>query len=208
MLHWFNFGAFLEEFSLNCCVFSVYRVSQNHKGPQQQQPPQHRYMNDYNPQMSHVRPEPHQSFQQRSTNQLQAINEILSKSKSALNNLQKNQEQMKVFPEDAPQKPASASNSSSDKKSLKLQIDRLNSEQIEQMTRSVSSFAKNSPESAKKLGVIKDEVDLFSLMKADERTLKRKTDNDVCACKYFKSHIRVIEHVIKMVFLSFHSFST
>lgn len=50
--------------------------------------------------------------------------------------------------------------------------------------KSVSEFAKNSPESAKKLGVIKDEMDIFSLMKADERILKRKpADNDSCPCK-------------------------
>lgn len=141
--------------------------------------------NDYNQQLGHIKPEMHQTYQQRTTNQLQAINEILMKSKSSLNNLQKNQEHMKVFPEDAPPPPKpTPSNSSNDKKSLKIQLNRLNPDHIEQMGISVSEFAKNSPESAKKLGVIKDEVDLFSLMKADERNLKRKpADNDVCPCK-------------------------
>ncbi|XP_055299107.1 nipped-B protein isoform X6 [Sitodiplosis mosellana] len=138
--------------------------------------------NDFNQQLGLVKPEMHQSYQQRTNNQLQAINEILMKSKSALNNLQKNQEHMKVFPEDPPPPPKPApGHSSNDKKSLKIQLNRLHPEHIEQMGKSVSEFAKNSPESAKKLGVIKDEVDLFSLMKADERNLKRKpADNDVC----------------------------
>lgn len=142
--------------------------------------------NDFNQQLGHIiKPEMHQSYQQRTSNQLQAINEILMKSKSSLNNLQKNQEHMKVFPEDAPPPPKPVpSNSSNDKKSLKIQLNRLNPDHIEQMGISVSEFAKNSPESAKKLGVIKDEMDLFSLMKADERNLKRKpADNDVCPCK-------------------------
>lgn len=157
--------------------FSVYRT-QNHKVGG-------RPHNDYNQQMGQVKPEIHQSYQQRTNNQLQAINEILKKSKSALNNLQKNQEHMKVFPEDPPPPPKPApSNSSNDKKSLKIQLSRLNPEHIEQMGKSVSQFAKNSPESAKKLGVIKDEMDLFSLMKAEDRNLKRKTAvNDVCPCK-------------------------
>lgn len=110
------------------------------------------------------------------------------KSKSMLNNIQKNQEQMKVFPDDPPPPPkaAPATNSAADKKSLRITLNRLNPEHIEQMGKSVSEFAKNSPESAKKLGVFKDEIDMFSLMKADERTnLKRKPDNDVCPCKYF-----------------------
>lgn len=127
-----------------------------------------------------------QSYQQKTTNQLQNINEILMKRNSALNNLQKNQEQMKVFPNDPPPppKPTSAT-TAADKKSLKITLNRLNPEHIEQMGKSVSEFAKNSPESAKKLGVIKDEMDMFSLMKADERNLKRKTDNDVCPCKFY-----------------------
>lgn len=133
--------------------------------------------------MMNVKPEFHQSYQQRTHNQLAAINEILMKSKSSLNNLQKNQEHMKVFPEDPPPPPKPASSNATDKKSLKIQLNRLNPEHIEQMGRSVSEFAKNSPESAKKLGVIKDEMDLFSLMKAEDRNLKRKTENDVCPCK-------------------------
>lgn len=109
------------------------------------------------------------------------------KSKSMLNNIQKNQDQMKVFPDDppAPPKPTPAT-TAADKKSLKITLNRLNPEHIEQMGKSVSEFAKNSPESAMKLGVIKDEMDMFSLMKAEDRSLKRKTENDVCPCKCFK----------------------
>lgn len=160
----------------------VHSSIQNHKGQQRTS------MNDYNQQMQPMRPEMQHSYHQRTSNQLQNINEILLKSKSVLNHLQKNQEQMKVFPDDplpAPKPtPASGQNSSTDKKSLKIQLNRLNPEHIEQMGKSVSEFAKNSPESAKKLGVIKDEIDMFSLMKADERNLKRKPiENDVCPCK-------------------------
>lgn len=108
-----------------------------------------------------------------------------------LNNLQKNPVQMKVFPEDPPAPPplpspkqsAVASNSANDKKLLKITLNRLDPEHIEQMGKSVSEFAKNSPESAKKLGVLKDEIDMFSLIKADERNLKRKPENDVCPCE-------------------------
>lgn len=142
--------------------------------------------NEFNQQVGQAKSEMHQSYQQRTNNQLQAINEILMKSKSSLNHLQKNQENTRVFPEDRPPpaKPA-PSNSSNDKKSLKIQLNRLHPEHIERMGISVSEFAKNSPESAKKLGVIKDEMDLFSLIKADERNLKRKSStNDVCACKF------------------------
>lgn len=109
------------------------------------------------------------------------------KSKSMLNNLQKNPVQMKVFPEDPPAPPqpppkAVASNSANDKKLLKITLNRLDPQHIEQMGKSVSEFAKNSPESAKKLG-IKDELDMFSLIKGDERNLKRKSENDVCPCE-------------------------
>lgn len=107
-----------------------------------------------------------------------------------LNNLQKNPVQMKVFPEDPPAPPppppnptALASNSANDKKLLKITLNRLEPEHIERMGISVSEFAKNSPESAKKLGVIKDEMDMFSLIKGDERNLKRKSENDVCPCE-------------------------
>lgn len=134
--------------------------------------------------MGQNRVEMQQSYQQRTNNQLQTINEILMKSKSALNNMQKNQEQMKVFPDDPPPPPKPAPSNSSDKKSLKIQLSRLNPHQIEQMGKSVTDFVKNSPDSAKKLGVIKDDLDIFSLMKADERSLKRKpVENDVCPCK-------------------------
>lgn len=165
--------------SSNSNVFSSFYSAQNHKGQ-----PQQRTSNDFNQSMH-----PNQTHQQRSsTNQLQSINEILMKSKSMLNNLQKNPIQMKVFPEDppAPAQPppkAAASNSASDKKLLKITLNRLEPEHIEQMGKSVSEFARNSPESAKKLGVIKDEIDMFSLIKADERNLKRKPENDVCPCE-------------------------
>lgn len=166
------------QFDICVLFFHPNRVPQNHKNPQRTS------INDYNQQSGHARVEMQQSYQQRTSNQLQTINEILMKSKSALNNMQKNQEQMKVFPDDPPPPPKPAPSNSSDKKSVKIQLNRLNPDQIEQMSKSVSEFAKNSPESAKKLGVIKDDLDIFSLMKADERSLKRKpVENDVCPCK-------------------------
>lgn len=89
---------------------------------------------DNTQQLGHMKPEFHQSYQQRTNNQLQAINEILMKSKSSINSLQKNQENMKVFPEDPPpQAKPMPSNSASDKKSLKIQLNRLHPEHIEQM---------------------------------------------------------------------------
>lgn len=180
---------FYIEFHSKFMCFSV----QNHKGLQHQ-----RLSNDYNNQQMHPTRSDYtnQTHQQRSTNQLQTINEIIMKSKSMLNNLQKNPVQMKMFPEDPPAPPPSlpaaaqlpkssavASNSANDKKLLKITLNRLDPEHIEQMGKSVSEFARNSPESAKKLGVIKDEMDLFSLIKSDERNLKRKPENDVCPCK-------------------------
>lgn len=67
------------------------------------------------------------------------------------------------------------------KKSLKLQLKRLNPEQIEQIEqivvgrRKISKFAKNQPEPAKKLAVIEKDKD---------RNLKRKIENvAVCLCK-------------------------
>lgn len=166
-------------------VFVIFFYSaQNHKGQQQQQ---HRTGNDFNQTMHPSRPD-HSHQQRTSSNQLQTINEILMKSKSLIN-LQKNSTPMKVFPEDPPAPPqpppkAAASNSAAnDKKLLKITLNRLDPEHIEQMGKSVSEFAKNSPESAKKLGVFKDEMDMFSLIKGDERNLKRKPENDVCACE-------------------------
>lgn len=176
--------AHLKSVGLHFYLLLLFFSSQNHKGQQQ------RIGNDFNQQMHQSRDHSNQTHQQRSTNQLQTINEILMKSKSMLNNLQKNPVQMKVFPEDppAPAPPPSkplevASNSANDKKLLKITLNRLDPDHIEQMGKSVSEFAKNSPESAKKLGVIKDEMDMFSLIKGDERNLKRKPENDVCPCE-------------------------
>lgn len=133
------------------------------------------------------------SFQQRTTNQLQAINDILSKSRSAaFNQFQRSQDQ-KVFPEDPPPPPPpqpqpqeqqkAAATSNNDMKSLRVTLNRLQPDQIEQMGKSVSEFAKNSPQSAKELGVIKSDMDMFSLIKAEDRNLKRKPVVDSCPCK-------------------------
>lgn len=135
-----------------------------------------------------------QSYQQRATNQLQSINEILSKTRSTVfSQLQRTQDQ-KVFPEDPPpqpkpqpqpqqQKSAATSNSNNDMKALRVTLNRLQPEHIEQMSKSVSEFAKTQPQSAKDLGVIKSDLDMFSLIKAEDRNLKRKTGDDSCPCK-------------------------
>lgn len=136
-----------------------------------------------------------QSYQQRATNQLQTINEILSKTRSTVfSQIQKTQDQ-KIFPEDpAPQpkpqpqpqpqqqKSAATSNSNNDMKALRVTLNRLQPEHIEQMSKSVSEFAKTQPQSAKDLGVIKSDLDIFSLIKAEDRNLKRKTSDDSCPC--------------------------
>lgn len=151
--------------------------SSNHKGAQQ----------NHHPVTS-------QTYQQRATNQLQTINEILSKTRSTVfSQLQRNQDQ-KVFPEDPPpqpkpepqpqqQKAAATSNSNSDMKALRVTLNRLQPEHIEQMSKSVSEFAKTQPQSAKDLGVIKSDLDMFSLIKAEDRNLKRRTGDDSCPCK-------------------------
>lgn len=87
-----------------------------------------------------------------------------------------------------PMEPASeskipAQSSSSNKTNLKVNLSRLNPDHIKQMEHSVSEFAKKSPETAKKLGVIRNELDMFELMKADERPVKRK-HVDEPLCKY------------------------
>lgn len=111
--------------------------------------------------------------QQRSLTNQQTIKEILMKNKSMLNNLQKNLVQMKMFPEDPPVPPqpppkAAGSNSANAKKLLKTILNRLELEHIDQMGKSVSKFARNSLELVKELGVIKDEMDMSSFIKADE----------------------------------------
>lgn len=70
-----------------------------------------------------------------------------------------------------------------DGKLPKIILIRLDPDYIEQMGKSVSEFIKNSPELAVKLGLIKNEVDMFSTTKADEQNLKHKSKNDGCLCK-------------------------
>lgn len=52
-----------------------------------------------------------------------------------------------------------------------MTISRLKVEDEVLMQRSLSEFAKKSPELARKLGVVKDESDMFSRMKADGKHL-------------------------------------
>lgn len=73
------------------------------------------------------------------------------------------EQQMKVFPED----PLPAAPSIPVIKKPKVTLSRLNSEDEELMQKSLSEFAKKQPDLARKLGVIKDESDMFSKMKAD-----------------------------------------
>lgn len=133
---------------------------------------------------------PPQSFQQRSTNTLQQLNEILSKSKYQFPVAQNQVDNKSVaLANVAPMAPEAsnskipATSSSSGKTNLKVNLNRLNPEHIKLMEHSVSEFAKNAPETAKKLGVIRNEMDMFELMKADERTAKRKNPDDGPLCK-------------------------
>lgn len=107
-----------------------------------------------------------QLYQQKTNKQLLEINEILSKSKSQFAQIVKQQEQqMKIFPEDPP--PPPPVDMVPIIKKPKVTLSRLTSEDEELMQKSLSEFAMKSPDLARKLGVIKDEADTFSKMKAD-----------------------------------------
>lgn len=93
------------------------------------------------------------------------INEILSKSKASFVHALKDQKQ-KVFPEDLPP-PESAPPVKPIIQTPKVTLSRLSSEDQKLMQRSLTEFAEKSPDLAKKLGVIKDELDPFSVMKAE-----------------------------------------
>lgn len=96
------------------------------------------------------------------------INEILSKSKSSFVQLPKYPEQIKVFPEDPPDiKPEISIEKAMIMRKSKVTLNRLNMEDEELMQKSLTEFAKKSPELARQLGVIKDDSDTFSQMKAD-----------------------------------------
>lgn len=77
----------------------------------------------------------------------------------------------------------SPTSSAPNKTKLKVNLSRLDPEHIKRMEHSVSEFAKNSPETAKKIGVIRNETDMFELIKADDRTSKRKNTDDGPLCK-------------------------
>lgn len=139
-----------------------------------------------------------QSFQQRSTNTLQALNEILSKSKYQFplptTNAAERQAPVAAPPPTIADPPAMApdqqeaktspSGSASGKTNLKVNLSRLRPEHIKLMEHSVSEFARSAPETAKKIGVIRNDMDMFELIKADERTTKRKNpDSDGPLCK-------------------------
>lgn len=147
-----------------------------------------------------IHPNPHahipQTFQQRANKQLHEINEILSKSKATfpqISNIQA--DHYKVFPDERPlppppmpaPEPVAAAAVPAIKEELdptkmkmpKVTLSRLKLEDEVLMQKSLSEFAKKSPELARKLGVVKDESDMFSKMKADEKLLKRKNDDEV-----------------------------
>lgn len=115
-------------------------------------------------------------------NQLLEINEIISKSKSTFSQLPNRiqQDQIKVFPEDRPAEVKAENNvvaGDSAVRKPKVMLNRLSIEDTEKMQKSITEFTKRSPEMARKYGVIKEESgnsDMFSQMKADEKSLKRK----------------------------------
>lgn len=73
-----------------------------------------------------------------------------------------------MFPEEPP--PPAVKNIDADAiiaRTPKVALNRLNMEDEELMQKSLAEFAMKSPDLARKLGVIKDESDLFSEMKAN-----------------------------------------
>lgn len=98
--------------------------------------------------------------------QLNDINEILSKSKAAFIQPPRDLKQ-KIFPEDPKPPPTAESiQANSTNISPKVVLSPLKDEDAVAMQRSLSEFAMNSPDLARKFGVIKDEQDAFSAMKA------------------------------------------
>lgn len=90
----------------------------------------------------------------------------------------------------------SSSSSASGKTNLKVNLSRLRPEHIKQMEQSVSEFARSSPETAKKIGVIRNDMDMFELMKADERSTKRKnSDEPLCKFCYGLSDMKNITNL-------------
>lgn len=110
-----------------------------------------------------------QTFQQKATKQLHEINEILSKSRTTfpqLGNLPA--DHYKVFPDERPPPaPVKEEFDPTKMKTPKVTLSRLKLEDEVLMQKSLTEFAKKSPELARKLGVVKDEPDMFSKMKAD-----------------------------------------
>lgn len=148
---------------------SHFSFTQNHVGvPLQQQQQQQNQQPRQNNAENNRESVPSQSYQQRTSKQLLEINEILSKSKAVFSQLPKMQEQ-KVFPEEPPPPPPMNIDTSEAiiARTAKVSLNRLNIEDAELMQKSLTEFAMKSPDLARKLGVIKDESDPFSQMKAN-----------------------------------------
>lgn len=110
-------------------------------------------------------------------------------------------EPYKVFPDERPPPPAIASSAADDAagkiRTPKVTLSRLKVEDEVLMQRSLTEFAKKSPELAKKLGVVKDEADMFSRMKADGEC---RPIDDCLACNFTVtqcSHFNLTEKSIK-----------
>lgn len=146
------------------CICQNFSFTQNHVNVSSQQQQQQQLRQNIAENNSDGIP--NQSYQQRANKQLLEINEILSKSKAVFTQLPKLQEQ-KVFPEEPP--PPIEMNIDADaiiSRTPKVSLNRLNTEDEELMQKSLAEFAMKSPDLARKLGVIKDESDPFSQMKA------------------------------------------
>lgn len=170
----------VDEFERNNC-YDIKFIRQNHKLQHQQRTNSEHQQNSQ------------QSFQQRSTDTLQTLNEIMSKSKYQYQLTLNQAERTAMPPPSTNAKPmasteelnaeTSPTGSAPNKTKLKVNLSRLDPEHIKRMEHSVSEFAKNSPETAKKIGVIRNETDMFELIKADDRTSKRKNADDGPLCK-------------------------
>lgn len=115
------------------------------------------------------------TFQHKTNKQLFEINEILSKCKSTFSQLPK-MEAIKIFPEDRPAE-VKIEEGPPKIKLPKITLSRMNVDDAELMQKSLKEFAENKPDLARKLGVIKDESDMFSQMKANGNFGRKKDKN-------------------------------
>lgn len=75
----------------------------------------------------------------------------------------------------------------------KVSLNRLKVEDSDLMQKSLSEFAMKSPDLAKKLGVVKDESDIFQQMKANGRSTSFVSSQMICEWNFNFNFFRFIE---------------